>query len=139
MIYLFLHGMSPTHWEVTDVGDISILNPLQTVVAACGQGRFCVRWDADKVRSSWVSSVYVPVRIVLLVVRYGKLGMRGLDGLSHRRAAWSPVRRGRNGRVWTSRLGAGRARVVERTGLRGATIDEVRRFKGWIDTEVGLT
>src|SRR6185437_7683333 len=52
MIYLFPKRMSPTHREVTDVGDIEGYNPLQTVVPACGRVRLYDWWDTQRVRSS---------------------------------------------------------------------------------------
>lgn len=65
------------------MGDIKVLNPLQTVVPACGQVHFCDLGDVGKVRLSSLIYRDASVGIVLLDMRYGKWGIRPLDKLSH--------------------------------------------------------
>jgi hypothetical protein len=65
------------------VGDIMALNPLQTVVPACGQVHLCDLGDVGKVRLSSCDYRADSVSIVLLDMHYGKRGIRSLDKLSH--------------------------------------------------------
>src|ERR1700680_915043 len=99
--------MSPTHWEVTDVGDIGTGDPLRTVVSACEKVRFCNHGGAGCIRIRQPSYGRVSVGIVLLAVRYGKCATSELDDLSHRRAYLLRAPHGS-----TVRLGAGDVRVV---------------------------
>lgn len=66
------------------MGDIMLLYPLKTAVQACGQVRFCVREDVDRERHRRRLAGLNSVSTVLLVVRYGKYPLDGLDDLSHR-------------------------------------------------------
>jgi hypothetical protein len=68
------------------VGDINVLNPLQTLVLACGQVRFYDPVDAGGIRPRGSSYEPISVGTVLLAVRYGKRRPHELDNLSHRQA-----------------------------------------------------
>jgi hypothetical protein len=67
------------------VDDINVLNPLQTVVPACGQVQFCDPWNSSSIRISGTLSGVISVGVVLLVMRYGKCRADRLDDLSQRR------------------------------------------------------
>ena len=136
MIYLFSLRMSPTHWEVTDVGDIGTVNQLQIVISACEKVRFWDQGDAGSVRVHQPSYWGVSVGSVLLVVHYGKCEMSELDDLSHRRACLWRAPHGS-----TVGLGTGNVRVAEgEASPSGGQIHAAHCLgKGWIDTEVGLT
>ena len=135
--------MSPTHWEVTDVDDINLLNPLQILVSVCGQVRFCDSKIVSGVRLFGSSFRRASVGAVLLAVRYGKYWTRGLDDLSDRRARLALFRLGS-----TTPLGRTRRWVMGgRRSLSGKSADATHRLgkvgskplEACIDTEVGLT
>ena len=133
--------MSPAHWEVTEVDDISVLNTLQTVVSACGQVQICDPGMSAAYGQSETDSGPISVGTVLLAMRYGKRGMSRLDNLSQLQG-----RTFRSGEVATGGLGAGCVRVVRgampRPPLGHTTWDTPRdapSWEGWIDTEVELT
>lgn len=126
------------------MGGINTLNPLQTVVPACGQVQFCGLGDGSKASFSTRINSDHSVGGVLLVVRYGKYRMRALDELSHR----SGVRRHLYGSSpWGSStplhslippLTGIRVQVFEARHfvLRGLTKTVRLHREGWIDTEV---
>jgi hypothetical protein len=68
------------------MGDIIVLNSLQTVVPACGQVQFPGLADGSSVRLIEIHSVSNSVGIVLLDVRYGKWETHVLDNLAYRQA-----------------------------------------------------
>lgn len=68
------------------MGYMRILNPLQTVVPACGQVQFYGQGDVEERRSHRLFIGLVSVRSVLLVMRFGKYPLVGLDDLSQRQA-----------------------------------------------------
>lgn len=82
-LFVFLTRCLRLKGEVTDVGDIMALNPLQTVVPASGQVHLCDLGDVGKVRFASHGDRNVSVGIVLLDMRYGKRGIGSLDKLSH--------------------------------------------------------
>ena len=122
------------------MGDINVLNPLQTVVPACGQVRFCDSGDDASAPFPQSFNLATSVGPVLLVVRYGKYQRWALDDLSHRSSAqwWlhRPFERGSS-----ASLGVINARVVERRHFVSRGLIDATRLhrEGWIDTEVGLT
>ena len=105
------------------MGDIDVLNPLQTLVPACGQVRFCDPGDADDVRFRRFFYGHISVGTILLAVRYGKCRVHELDDLSHRRVSPLPSPPG-----LTPRLGAGCARVVGAGAPPHGGIDVARRL-----------
>ena len=71
-----------------------VFNPLQTLVPACGQVRFCDRWDVGNVRIGDISYGLPSVGSVLLDVRYVKWGTHELDNLAYRQGCIpKPTRR----------------------------------------------
>src|SRR6202035_128018 len=130
MIYLLSSQMSPTHWEVTDVGDINVLNLLQTIVPACGQVRFCERLDDGGVRIHVNSNGIISVGSVLLDVHFVKSRASRLDDLSHRASSPSPSPRRSSGGLWAGceRVLGGRRLAPRRRDGRCAL-----SWVGWID------
>jgi hypothetical protein len=119
------------------MGDITVLDPLQMLVPACGQLKLR---DLDVAALDPLSFGGISVGAVLLAVRYGEQGPHELDDLSHRRAhrpsrsslrllAWSGARRG-SPRTAFPFEGVERDDGLSWGGWTG---------EGWIDTEVGLT
>ena len=121
------------------MGDIEVLNPLQTLVPACGQVQIGSEGDARGARCSKLAFRRHSVGSVLLDVRFGKLGTPALPNSSYRcvassapplwflysdRSAWSRPRAGTGGALLS---------------LQGADRRRASSWGRWINTEVGLT
>ena len=70
------------------MGDIIILNPLQSLVATCARVPFRKPWDAGNVRRRMSFKGHASVGVMLLAVRNGKCWMRGLDNLAYPKPTW---------------------------------------------------
>jgi hypothetical protein len=118
------------------VGDIDVLNPLQTLVLVYGPVRLCDPWDAKSACLFGPGHEGTSVGTVLLAVRYGKCGMHELDDLSHRRASLSLSLCGS-----ITPLEASYKRVVRQMAHWLEELDrhDAASWEGWIDREVGLT
>src|SRR5258708_38738425 len=77
--------MSPSHWEVTEVDGINVLNPLPVLGRACGQVQFGESGYASNGRVGRPILGPISVGTALLAMRYGKQGAGRLDNLSQPR------------------------------------------------------
>jgi hypothetical protein len=106
-LFVFFIGCLWLTGEVTGVGDIGTLNPLEMSSSSMWSSTIGDLRDASGVRSG--DSVYMHISVGdVLLVRYGKRWTHELDDLSHRRA-----------------------RQADRSGVVLGCSKE-----GWIDTEV---